>query len=248
MQKFRKYIYCNHEILEDFINQIDELSSVEKEIEKETSSTIGGSGGIGIAKIDSEISENTKTTLETRLSDIERFISWSNKPKNSLSINETIPKIEDKGVICTISGKAYLPEKVEDFELLESFKDNLELFSSIEGIDRNDVKQAQLLKNSSSVPILIDAYDNYVINCSITKKYLRENISDFFESIDDEITIIGRIDNVYVDGEVEIFDMAKECLRINRAVRRKMSPQQLKDITVYEESPLIKITPLIIYK
>ena len=90
--------------------------------------------------------------------------------------------------------------------------------------------------------------ENYVISCSVTKKYLKENISDFFESIDEEITIVGRIDNVYLDGKVEIFDIAKESLRINRSVRRKMTPQQLIDITVYEDAPLIKMTPLIIYK
>ena len=34
MQRFRKYIYCNNDMLKDFINQIKELSSITKEIEK----------------------------------------------------------------------------------------------------------------------------------------------------------------------------------------------------------------------
>lgn len=248
MQKFRKYIYCNNDMLRDFINQIDELSSITKEIEKESSSSVNGNGGISIAKIGSQISESTKTISETRLSEIEQFITWSNKTNNSLLLNEKIPNIDDKGVICIITGRAYLPEKVNDFELLESFKNNLELLSTVDGVKSDDIEKTQLLKNSNSVPILIDSLENYVISCSVTKKYLKENISDFFESIDEEITIVGRIDNVYLDGKVEIFDIAKESLRINRSVRRKMTPQQLIDITVYEDAPLIKMTPLIIYK
>ena len=235
-------------MLKDFINQIKELSSITKEIEKASSSAINGTGGIAIAKVGSEISESTKTISETRLSDVEQFISWSNNTHNSLSLNDITPNKDDKGVICVITGRAYLPEKVNDFELLESFKDNLALFSTIEGVKTDDIERTQLLKNSNSVPILIDTMNDYVISCSVIKKYLKESISDFFESIDEEITIVGRIDNIYLDGKIEIFDIAKESLRINRAVRRKMTAQQLMDITVYEDAPLIKITPLIIYK
>lgn len=248
MQKFRKYIYCNNDMLKDFIEQIDELSSITKEIEKESYSSVNGSGGVTLAKIGSQLSESTKTISESRLSDVEQFISWSNNNRNSLSLNNNIPKQKDKGVISIITGRAYLPEKVNDFELLESFKDNLELLSTVEGVNLEDIAKTQLLKNSNSVPILIDIKNDYVISCSIIKKYLKENVSDFFESIDEEITIVGRIDNIYLDGKIEIFDIAKESLKINRAVRRKMTIQQLKDVTVYEDAPLIKITPLIIYK
>jgi len=94
----------------------------------------------------------------------------------------------------------------------------------------------------------MDISNNYVVNCSIIKKNLKENLSDFFESIEDEITIIGRIDKINLTGKIEIFDIAKECLKINRTLRRKMAPEQLENITVFEEAPLIKITPLIIYK
>lgn len=248
MQKFRRYIYCNYEMLNDFIGQIKELSTFIKETDQQKSSLINGSGGIGVAKIESEISESTKTVFESRISDVEQFISWCAIPGNSININKNIPNVDDKGVICILNGKAYLPDKVSDFQILESLKDNIEMMASVPGIKAEDVQQAQLLKNSSCIPILIDTVDNYVVNGLITKKHLKEDINDFLESIDDEITIIGRIDNMYFTGEVEIFDIAKECLKVSRTVRRRMNPERLKDIIVYEETPLIKITPLIIYK
>lgn len=248
MQKFKKYIYCNDEMLYDFINQIEELSSFEKIKEKEKITSVGGKGGIPGAKLETQMSENTKTVVENRTSEIEQFINWANNFNNSLNINEQIPNENDKGCICILNGKAFLPEKVEEFELFESFKDNLALFSTIDGIDMESIEQAQLLKNSSSIPILIDISNNYVVHCPIIKKHLKETLNDFFESIEDDITIIGRIDKINLTGKIEIFDIAKECLKINRTLRRKMTPEQLESITISEEAPLIKITPLIIYK
>lgn len=248
MQKFRRYIYCNYELLNDFIGQVSELSTIIKETGKEKLSSINGTGSIGVAKINSEISESTKTIFESRINDVEQFISWCGISGNSLNINKNIPNIDDRGVICTLNGKAYLPDKVSDFQIFESLKDNIAFMTSVPGIKEEDVQQAQILRNSSCIPILMDTIDNFVISGLITKKHLKEDINDFLESIDEEIAIIGRIDNIYLTGEVEIFDIAKECLRVSRAVRRRMEPASLKDIAVYEEAPLIKITPLIIYK
>lgn len=248
MKKFRNYIYCNKEMLENFINQIKELDKMLKEQESEINKKVTGELGIGIAKAEGDINESTKSKYECRVTDLENFILWCENKNNSLDlINEDIT-YKNKGMICTISGNAYIPEKMQDIELLESIMGNLTLLSTIPGIDEESMKVSQILKNSDKIPILVELHNDKILSCQITKKYLIENINDFFESMEDEISIIGRIDNVYEDGRVEIFDIAKEMLKVNRTVRRKMKEEQLKDVIVYEDAPLIKITPLIIYK
>lgn len=53
--------------------------------------------------------------------------------------------------------------------------------------------------------------------------------NDFLDNLDDTITIIRKIDRVYNDkDQVEIYDIAKEILNLNRAVRRKLENNELQ--------------------
>ena len=90
---------------------------------------------------------------------------------------------------------------------------------------------------------------DYIFNCNLKKDCIVDNKDDFLDNIDNEITIIGRIDKIYNSEEdVEIYDLAKEVFKINRAIRRKIPKESLKDAIIYERGPLVKVTPIIIYK
>ena len=69
------------------------------------------------------------------------------------------------------------------------------------------------------------------------------------QEIEDEVNVIGKIDKVYNSSEnIEIYDLAKEIFKLNRAIRRNLDKETLSKTIIVEQGPLIKIIPLIIYK
>lgn len=248
MQKFRSYIYSNKEVLMDIISQIKDLKLVKKSEEEQIDSKAAGSVGIPISKIEGDISSSTKSQYEYRQNNIEDFVSWCEEKDNTLNLNNCIPEYKDKGIIVIASGKPYLPDKIQDIELIRSIIANKPLFSTMPGLDGDNEKIAGILKDSEKIPILMELSNNTVFSCQVMKKCLKESVDDFIEDMDNEFTIIAKIDNVQEEGNVEIFDIAKEILKVNRTVRRRMTEEQLKNVIIYEEAPIIKATPIIIYK
>ena len=45
-----------------------------------------------------------------------------------------------------------------------------------------------------------------------------------------------------------IYDLDKEVLKLNREIRKKLPKEILNQTIIWEEGPLVKITPIIIYK
>lgn len=245
MQKFRTYIYQNEEMINNIINQIKDLRNIKKGEKTEINSKTVGGANVGIAKLEGNLTGTMKTKYESRQNDVEDFVSWCEDRGNSLNLNSQIPKYEDKGIIIIASGKFYLPEKIQDIELIQSVMRNEELLATMPG---NNEEIKKILRGSEKIPMLLDLPNDLILNCQIIKKHLKEGVDNFLEDMEDECTIIAKMDNLYENGSVEIFDIAKEILKVNRTVRRKMTSEQLKDVIVYEEAPLIKVTPLIIYK
>ena len=104
------------------------------------------------------------------------------------------------------------------------------------------------MKDSENIPLLLEVDSDYIINCSV-KRILTNNDSDFLDNIDESITVIGKIDRVYNNNEkVEVYDVGKEVLKLNRTIRRTMTKEVLEKMIVLEEGPLVKIIPIIIYK
>lgn len=249
MQKFRSYLYCNDEMLQEIINQISKLNKIKKEEDTELSSNIIGGANIGVAKLDGDISTSTKTKYESRQSDIEEFINWCEDKENTLDLSTIKPQYKDKGVIAIANEKVYLPDQIQDIELIQSIIANAPLLSTMPGMNDDENKNiTKILKDSERIPVLMDINNELLLSCQITKKYLKNSVNDFLECMDEDITMIVKIDNLYENGKIEIFDIAKEILKVSRTVRRRMTNEQLKDIIIYEDAPIIKVTPLIIYR
>ena len=45
-----------------------------------------------------------------------------------------------------------------------------------------------------------------------------------------------------------MYDLAKEVFKLNRSIRRQIPKENLEGAIIYENGPLIKITPIIVYK
>ncbi len=104
------------------------------------------------------------------------------------------------------------------------------------------------IKDRDDIPLLLETNSDYVISCPVNRLVI-DNAAGFLGNIDESITIIGKIDRVYNNNEkIEVYDIGKEVLKINRTIRRAMTKEVLEKMIVLEESPLVKIIPIIIYK
>ena len=147
-----------------------------------------------------------------------------------------------------LSGKMTMPEMSENMEIINSLAKNTALFNMIPMSDDDREKMA-FIKESDNIPVLLELDSDYIFNGNLKKDSIIGNKDDFLDNLDEEITIIGRIDKVYnSDEEVEVYDLSKEVFKLNRSIRKKIPKNNLEGAIIYENGPLIKITPIIVYK
>lgn len=248
MQKFRDYIYCDTNRIKSFISQIPQLNKTEifESYEKETG--VEGSGSIKIASVGASTNEKKSINYSLTVSPLEQIINWVLDDKNAINYAGKELLIEDKDKLIIFNGVVSIPEMSENMELLNVFAKNTELFSMVT-MSEEDKKTMSFIKESDNIPILLELDSDYIFNCNLKKEYIIGEKDDFLDNIDEEITVIGRIDKIYNDVvDVEIYDLSKEVFKINRAIRRKMPKESLEDAIIYENGPLVKITPIIIYR
>ncbi|MGN1370889.1 MAG: hypothetical protein ACI4XM_01210 [Candidatus Coprovivens sp.] len=248
MQKFRDYIYCDENRITSYISQISELNKLEVSgsYEKET----GVDGGIDfkLAKAGTTISEKTSTSYSVNSSPLEKIVNWAYVDDNAINYDGQDLESDDKDKLIVFNGKMTVPEMSENIEIINMLAKNTALFDMV-SLSEDDKRTMSFIKESDNVPILLELDSDYIFNCNLKKNCIIGDKDDFFDNIDDEITIIGRIDRIYNSEEdIEIYDLAKEVFKMNRTIRRKIDKAALKDAIIYEKGPLVKITPIIIYK
>lgn len=250
MQKFRDYIYCDNNKIKLYIGQIKEFQELETGNSCERDTIVNGKLDAKLVKVGTELKETKTTNYTTNINDLERIISWCLKDNNAVYFDcNTKLDNSDKDKMIFIEGKMTMPEMAENIELLYSLMGNGDLFATLplEQSDEN-LRTLSLIKESDTIPIILETDSDYLITCLIRRELI-DNVSDFLDNLDETITIIGKIDRVYNDNDkIEIYDMAKEILKLNRTMRRSMKEEDLKNMVLNEDGPLIKITPIIVYK
>lgn len=248
MQKFRDYIYYDENKINSYINQIKEFDRIEVSNSHEIGSTIDGGINFQIAKVKGIVNEKTLSNFKINTSNLEKFMDWVNNKENAINYDGEILDENDREKLIVLSGKITIPEISENFEIINSLAKNSTLFDMI-SITDEDRKTLSLIKQSNSIPILLELDSDYIFNFNIKKEYLIISSEDFYDNIDENLTVVGRIDKIYnTEDDVEILDLTKEIFHINRAIRRNLPKENVKDALIYEKGPLIKITPIIIYK
>lgn len=248
MQKFREYIYVDNEKIVSYTNQIKDLNKRTISQNSENTSNIDGTINAGLAKAEANTQVKNSTTYSLNNSLLELFIEWANNKNNV--INYEGKKLNQNNIseLIVISGKMNIPEMSENLEIINSLTKETPLLNAV-SISDEDKKILSYMKESDNIPILLETNSNYVFNFNLKRNNLDFNKNDLFDNLDENVIIIGRIDKIYDNDEnIEIFDIAKEIFKINRAIRRKMPQETLEKAILTENGPLIKITPLIIYK
>lgn len=250
MQKFREYIYVDDERIKSYISQIPEFHKIETTSSHEKSSAVNGGIDVKIAKLGSGVNERDTTVYTTSMNDLERMVTWSLSDANAIYFDSrTELENTDKDRIVVLTGIMKIPEMVESIEAIQSLRQNAELFSMVPNTDDEESQKIlSYMKDSENIPILLETDSNYIVSCSIKRK-LSKDSNDFLDNLDDSITIIGKIDRVYNnEDKVEIYDMSKEVLKLNRTIRRTIEKKNLEKMIVFEEGPVIKVIPIIIYR
>lgn len=248
MQKFRDYIYCDDNRMNSYISQIPELSKIETSNSYERTTEVDGGIDFKLAKTGTKLNEKSSKNYTVNTNPMEKFINWSFDNKNAINYDGNNIKPEDRDKLIVLNGKMTMPEMGENMEIINSLAKNTALFNMMPMSDDDREKMA-FIKESDNIPVLLELDSDYIFNASLKSDSIIGNRDDFLDNLDNEITIIGRIDKIYnSDDEIEIYDLAKEVFKLNRSIRRQMPKDSLKDAIIYENGPLIKITPIIIYK
>lgn len=248
MQKFRDYIYSDETRINSYISQIPELNKLATSESYESETGVDGGFNVKIANAGTKLNEKTSINYTLNNSPLEKIVNWACNIKNAINYEGQELTVEDKDKLIVFNGKVTIPEMSENMEIINMLAKNTTLFNMVSMTD-DDKEKMSFIKESDNIPILLEMDSDYIFNCNLKKDCIVDNKDDFLDNIDNEITIIGRIDKIYNSEEdVEIYDLAKEVFKINRAIRRKLPKESLKDAIIYERGPLVKVTPIIIYK
>lgn len=248
MQKFRDYIYSDATRINSYISQISELNKLVTSESYERETGVDSGLNIKIVNAGTTLNEKTSTNYTLNNNPLEKIVNWACNGENAINYEGQELTVEDKDKLIVFNGKMTIPEMSENMEIINMLAKNTTLFNMVSMTDDDKEKMA-FIKKSDNIPILLEMDSDYIFNCNLKKDCIVDNKDDFLDNIDNEITIIGRIDKIYNSEEdVEIYDLAKEVFKINRAIRRKISKESLKDAIIYERGPLVKVTPIIIYK
>ncbi|MBQ7104510.1 MAG: hypothetical protein IJN90_01490 [Bacilli bacterium] len=248
MQKFRDYIYCDINKINSYISQISELNKLETSSSYERETAVEGGLDFKLAKTGTTLNEKTSTNFVTNNSPLEKIVNWACNRKNAINYEGEKLEADDIDKLIVISGKLNVPEMSENMEIINSLAQNTTLFDMIP-MSEDDRKKMAFIKETENIPILLELDSDYIFNCNLKRASIIGDKNDFFDNIEDDITIIGRIDRVYNNEEnIEIYDLAKEVFKLNRTIRRKIPKENLEKAIIFESGPLVKITPIIIYK
>ncbi len=248
MQKFRDYLYRDENRIKTFISQIEEIRDIEVSSSHETNSNIQAGGNLGIAKGESSIGDRVIHNIQKDNNQTEIIIEWASNKKNAINyLNEVLNESQKEDLI-VLTGKCTIPEMSENIEMFNTVAQNTALFSMI-NISQEQKKYLGFIKESNSIPLLLENDSDYLFSMNVDKNKLLIPIDDFYDNIGEEIHIIGRIEKIYnCEEEIEIYDLSKEVFKLNRMIRRKLPKDKLEGALIKESGPLVKILPIIIYK
>lgn len=248
MQKFRDYVYCDENKMKSYISQIPELSKTETSESYERNTEVDGKGDFAVVQFGTTANEKKSKVYTMNINPMENFITWICNEKNAINYNGENIEQSDKDKLIIFNGKMTMPEMGENMEIFNTLAKNTALFDMVP-ISNEDREKMAFVKESDNIPILLELDSDYIFSANLKKDSIIGNRDDFLDNLDDEITIIGRIDKINNSNEkIEIYDLAKEIFKLNRSIRRKIPKESLDGAIIYENGPLVKITPIIIYK
>lgn len=252
---FRDYLYLDKNRINKYYKQIGGvIPNKEKElIEKNTN--LDASAGMKFAKangnhtkskqIEIDISYETEDVLQL----FEQKLQKEDKSKffdlddEGIDIN-TIPK----GAIVKFEGKLEVPHEFDEIDFIKKVLNNPKTSDYfIKDIINNNSSDEELfkvlLKEGREIPIYFSLND-LTLYSNIKSENLTVRYDEFESYIEDDVTVIAKVEKYHDKGKIKIYDKYKDLFKINRAMRREIEDN---DGDIYVDGPGKKISIIAIY-
>lgn len=252
---FRDYLYLDKNRINKYYKQTGGIiPNKEKElIEKKINLDAGA--GVKVVKANGNHTKSKQIeidkTYETEdiLQLFELELQKENKSKffdlgdEDIDIN-TIPK----GVIIKFEGKLEVPDEFDQIDFIKKVLNNPKTSDQfIKDIVNNNPSDEELfkvlLKEGREIPVYFDL-SKLTLYSNIKSENLNVEYDEFESYIEDEVTVIAKVENYCNKEKIKIYDKYKDLFKINRAMRREIEDN---DGDIYIDGPGKKISIIAIY-
>lgn len=248
MKKFREYIYIDGDKVNSYSDQIPDLAVSESSNTNEEIKEVNATGSAYVAKLEGSTTSRQTRNYSVKSNLVERFVNWCEEGGDTIRYDNDELDNDNEKELLVLKGKVEIPKIGESIEAIELLKANpfLEKYIQLEDDERRIFDN---LKGEGNFPIILISGDKFSFSLILNHDGLIGGRNEFMENLNREVTVIGRIDKVYKnEGEIEIYNFAKDYLNINRAIMRAILNNNMDDITVYQKGPLVTVTPILIYR
>lgn len=155
--------------------------------------------------------------------------------------------------IVRVTGEIFVPEKFDMVQLIEEYKSVIVSTMQFQDEDEKELVNAVLKNSKSKIPIFceLSAECDYWLGIG---KVSKDNLLVEYNELEDlegkEVTIIAKIDSrkYYRDKPLQVFDIYKDFLGLNRALRKTIAIEKDNDFESIEvEEDYLGLELLAIY-
>lgn len=161
----------------------------------------------------------------------------------------------NKRSILKFEAKLLIPEEFGQADFIKTVLQNPYGKSALLGsIEDNDMPKEflnDLINEDRNIPIYFEVGDYKLYSTIKGKNFCNIGYSDFEENVGDEVTIVAKVEKVdNVSRNIMIYDVYKDLLNMNRAMRRSMEESNSGGFTekITIEGKSVKLVILAIYK
>ena len=259
---FRDYLYLDKNRINKYYKQIcGVIPNKEKKL-IEKNANLDTSAGVKFEKvngnqtkskqIDIGISYETEDVLqlfEQKLQKFEQKLQKEDKSKFFDLYDEGIDiDTISKGAIVKFEGKLEVPHEFDEIDFIKKVLNNPKTSDYfIKDIINNNSSDEELfkvlLKEGGEIPIYFSLND-LILYSNIKSENLTVRYDEFESYIEDDVTVIAKVEKCHAKGKIKIYDKYKELFKINRAMRREIEDN---DGDIYVDGPGKKISIIAIY-
>lgn len=253
--EFRDYLYLDEDRINKYYKQMGGVIPDEDKELIEKNLELGAGGGIKYAKANG-IHTKTKQIKINRTYEVDDILQLfeAELEKNSLvkffdlddsnvDIN-TVPK----GSIVKFEGKLEVPHEFDEIDFVKTIINNPstseQFMKDIINSNPSDEELFKLLvKDGREIPVYFDL-DELSLYSNIKSENLNIEYEEFENYIDDEVTIIAKVEKNDNKEKIKIYDKYKDLFKINRAMRRGIEGE---DGDIYINGPGKRIAIIAMY-
>lgn len=253
--EFRDYLYLDENRINKYYKQIGGIIPDKDKELIEKNLELDAGGGMKFAKANGNHTK-TKQVEINRTYEVEdilqlfeaelvkhNMVNFFDLDDCNVDIN-TVPK----GSIIKFEGKLEVPHEFDEIDFIKTIINHPstsdQFMKDIVSSNPSDEELFKLLlKDGREIPVYFDL-DELALYSNIKSENLNIEYEEFENYIDDEVTIIAKVEKNDNKEKIKIYDKYKDLFKINRAMRREIDGA---DGDIYIDGPGKRISIIAIY-